>query len=78
MESFNHLIDELANYISERKQNPGQFYCSTIDLNYAYSQIPLDPNIQKHCNFSLLGGKGTGTYRFINGFYGLTDMPATF
>ena len=78
MQSIDHLIDEVANYISERKQNPGQFYFSKIDLKYAYSQIPLDPNIQKHCNFSLLGGKATGNHRFINGFYGLTDMPATF
>ena len=57
MQSIDHLIDEVANYIFERKQNPGQFYFSKIDLKYAYSQIPLDPNIQKHCNFSLLGGK---------------------
>ena len=78
MQSIDHLIDEVANYISERKQNPGQFYFSEIDLKYAYSQIPLDSNIQKHCNFSLLGGKATGTCRFINGFYGLTDLPATF
>ena len=78
MQSIDHLIGEVANYISERKQNPGLFYFNKIDLKYAYSQIPLDPNTQKHCNFSLLGGKATGTYRFINGFYGLTDMPATF
>ena len=78
MQSIDHLIDEVATYISERKQNPGEFFFSKIDLKYAYSQIPLDPNIQKHCNFSILGGKATGTYRFINGFYGLTDMPATF
>ena len=78
MQSIDHLIDEEANFISERKQNQGQFYFSKIDLKYAYSQIPLDPNIQKHCNFSLLGGKSTGTYRFINGFYGILNMPATF
>ena len=78
MQSIDHLIDEVATYISERKQNPGEFFFSKIDLKYAYSQIPLDPNIQKHCNFSILGGKATGTYRFINGFYALTDMPATF
>ena len=78
MQSIDHLIDEVAAYTAERKQNPGQFFFSKIDLKYAYSQIPLDPNIEKHCNFSILGGKATGTYRFINGFYGLTDMPATF
>ena len=64
--------------MSERKKAKGQFYFSKIDLKYAYSQIPLDNNIQKHNNFSILGGKATGTYRFINGFYGLTDMPAKF
>ena len=54
------------------------FYFSKIDLNYAYSQIPLDPQLQKHCNFNILGGKATGSYKFLNGFYGLTDKPATF
>ena len=33
---------------------------------------------QKHCNFYILGGNAIGTYRFIKGFYGLTDMLATF
>ena len=51
---------------------------SKIDLKYAYSQIPLHKDTQKHCNFNILGGNATQTYRFINGFYGLTDMPATF
>ena len=32
----------------------------------------------KHCNFSIVGGKATGTYRFRTGFYGLTDMPNEF
>ena len=48
------------------------------DLKYAYSQIPLDESIAKHCNFSILEGRATGTYRIIGGFYGLTDMPATY
>ena len=43
-----------------------------------YSQIPLGDSIAEHCNFNIFGEKATGTYRFINGFYGLTDMPATF
>ena len=33
---------------------------------------------RKHCNFSILGGNASGKYRFINGSYGLRDMPATF
>ena len=78
MQSIDHLMDSVAVYISERKNKQGKYFFSKIDLKYAYSQIPLDDNIKKHCNFNILGGKATGTYRFINGFYGLTDMPATF
>ena len=78
MQSINHLIDAVTLYISERQKSPGTYWFSKIDLKYAYSQIPLDELIAKHCNFSILGGRATGTYRFINGFYGLTDMPATF
>ena len=48
------------------------------DLKYAYSQIPLDKSIAIHCNFSILERRATETYRIISGFYGLTDMPATF
>ena len=78
MQSINHLIDSVAVYISEGKPKQGKYIFSKFDLKYAYRQIPLDDNIKKHCNFSILGGKATGIYRFINGFYGLTDKPATF
>ena len=78
MQSIDHLIDEEAIYISERKQETSQFYFAKIDLKYAYIKIPLDTSIQKHCNFSILGGKATGTYRFINGLMKHFDMPATF
>ena len=49
-----------------------------MNLKYAYSHIPRDENNQKHCNFKLFVCRATGTYRFVNEFYGLTDMPATF
>ena len=78
MQSIDHLIVAVATYISERSNQNGTFYFSKIDLKYAYSQIPLEPELQKHCNFNILGGKATGTYRFLKGFYGLTDIPATF
>ena len=38
----------------------------------------LDPGNSIHCNFNIVSGEGTGTYRFITRFYGLTDMPASF
>ena len=78
MQSIDHLIDAVANYVSERSTEQGTFHFSKIDMKYACSQIPLDRQLQKHCSFNILGGKATGTYRFLNGFYGLTDMPATF
>ena len=78
MQCIDHLMDTISKKNSEQKNNPGTFYFSKIDLKYAYSQIPLHKDTQKHCNFNILGGNATGTYRFIDGFYGLTDMPATF
>ena len=48
MQSIDHLIDSVAVYISERRNLPGKYFFPKIDLKYAYSQIPLDENIQKH------------------------------
>ena len=78
MQSIDNLMDSVAKYISDNKNKQGNFLFSKVDLKYAYSQIPLHPEIRKHCNFNILGGKSTGTYQFVNGFYGLSDMPATF
>ena len=41
-------------------------------------QVPLDESTAKHCNFQLIGGKSTGTYRFITGHYGLSILPTEF
>ena len=49
-----------------------------MDLTYAYGQLPLNAETSVQCNFSLFGGRSTGTYRFKTGFYGLTTMPAEF
>ena len=46
MQSIDHLIDAVANYVSERSTEQGTFYFSKTDLKYAYSQIPLDPQLQ--------------------------------
>ena len=76
-----HNIDCLMHSIAQtitQSSDDGEVLFSTIDLRYAYSQLPLDPETAKHCNFNLIGGQATGTYRFNTGFYGLTDMPAEF
>ena len=78
MRSIDHLLDAVALHISQRQNSPGLFWFSKIDLKYAYSQIPLDQSVANRCNFSVLGGRATGIYRFLNGFYGLLNMTATF
>ena len=49
-----------------------------MDLTYAYGQLPLRADTSVQCNFSLIGGKLTGTYRFKTSFYGLTTLPSEF
>ena len=43
-----------------------------------FTQVSLEQKTSEQCNFSLVGGKSTGTYRFKNGLYALTSMPAEF
>ena len=47
-------------------------------MRIAYGQVPLDKETAKHCNFQIIGGKATGTFRYITGFHGLTVMPTEF
>ena len=77
MHHIDWLMDNIAQTITQ-SSDEGEVLFSTIDLGYAYSQIPLDEEKAKQCNFNIVGSQITGTYRFNNGFYGLTDMPAEF
>ena len=74
MPNIDLLLDNIAEVVKSEKSKQTQF--STLDLRYAYSQIPLDKTTREQCNFSLIGGNATGTYQVQTGFYGLTDMPA--
>ena len=76
MPNIEELVDTIGQLISEKKQ--GEVYFTTMDLTYAYGQLPLSEETSVHCHFSLVGGQLTGTYRFRTGFYGLTSMPAEF
>ena len=74
-------IDEFFDTIQQNlNTNASQetAYFSTLDLKYAYSQVNLDQETARHCNFNIVSGEGTGTNSFITGFYGLIDMPAAF
>ena len=74
-------IDNLSDTIQQNLNTTASqetAYFSTLDLKYAYSQFNLDPETSRHCIFNTFSGEGRGTYRFITGFYGLTNMPLTF
>ena len=76
MPNFDELIDGASQIVAENKS--GFFYFTVLDLKYAYSQLKLAADTAKQCNFKIVGGKATGTFRFLTGFYGLADMPAEF
>ena len=75
MPNLENLMDMVAETIDGKE---GQVFYSSIDMKYAYGQIPLEESTAKHCNFQIIGGKSTGTYRFVTGHYGLTKMPTEF
>ena len=76
MPNIDLLQDNIAQVVKSDKTKHTLF--SKLDLRYAYSQIPLDQKTREQCNFSLISGNATGTYRFQTGFCGFTDMPAKF
>ena len=47
-------------------------------MTYAYGQVPLHLLTAISCNFQIIEGESTGTFRFITVFYGLTVMPTEF
>ena len=75
MPNLDNLIDMIAEELEERK---GEAWYSSVDMTYAYGQVPLHELTKRHCNFQIVGGKSTGTYRFTTGYYGLTVMPTEF
>ena len=76
MPNVDELIEGVSLIVTENKS--GYLYFTVLDLKYAYSQLKLAVDTAKQCNFEIVGGKATGTYRFLTGFYGLADMPAGF
>ena len=77
MPNIDNLIDTIQQNLNTTASQETAYF-STLDLKYAYSQLNPDRETARHCNFNIISGDGTGTYRFITGFYGLTDMPAEF
>ena len=76
MPNLLELLDSAAQIITSDKI--GDVWLTSLDLKYAFSQIPLSDEVSRRCNFIIVCGEQTGTYRFKTGFYGLTDMPKKF
>ena len=76
MPNLLELLDSAAQIITSH--NIGDVWFTSLDLKYAFSQIPLSDEFSRHCNFNIICGEQTGTYRFKTGFYGLTDKPKKF
>ena len=76
MPNLLELLDSAAQIITS--DTSGDVWFTSLDLKYAFSQIPLSEEVSRHCNFNIVCGEQTGTYRFKTGFYGLTDMPKEF
>ena len=76
MPNKHELIDSAAQIIT--KDTPGKVWLTSLDLKYAFSQLPLSDLTSSHCNFSIFCGEATGAYRFKTGFNRLTDMPTEF
>ena len=77
MPNIDNLIDRIQQNLNTSASQETAYF-STLDLTYAYSHFKLDLEMARHCNFNIISSERTGTYRFITGFYGLTDMPAAF
>ena len=68
MPNIDELVDGLSQIIAERKA--GDVYFTTLDFTYAYGQVSLDQRNNEQGNFSLRGGKSTGTQRLRMDFTG--------
>ena len=76
MPNLLELLDSAAQIITSDKVSDVWF--TSLDLKFAFSQIPLSDEVSRQCNFNIVCGEQTGTYRFKTGFYGLTDKPKVF
>ena len=65
-------MDMIAERLDSAK---GEAWYSSVDLTYSYRQVPLHALTARPCNFQIIGGESTCTYRFETCFYGLEVMP---
>ena len=63
-------LDDLLNTFAETitTQKGEKVWFTSVDLKYAFGQVFLNPELAKHCNFAITGGKASGIYRFKRDF----------
>ena len=76
MPNMEELLNQISAELSRNDHDP--IWISVIDLDYAYGQMKLAPEISKLCNFAVTGENMNEYYRFLKGFYGPADIPSIF
>ena len=68
MPNVEELITQISRKIADGPAD--EIWISKFDLDYAYGQLLLSREARNLCIFAVTGGKFTGYYRFLKGFYG--------
>ena len=76
MPNLLELLHSAAQIITSESE--GTVWFLSLDLKYAFSRLPIDDSVSKHCKFSTESGEFMDTYRFKTELYGLTVMPKEF
>ena len=58
MPNLENLIDMIAEKVDKEG---GETWYSSVDMTYAYGQVPIHELTKNHCNFQIVGVKSTGT-----------------
>ena len=80
MPNIENQIDIIQQNTSVNTTNETAYF-TKLDLKYVYSQLIFDsetPLPSRPYKFNIISGECAGTYCFITGYYGLTNMPAAF
>ena len=76
MPNMEELMSRISRRIADGEKD--EIWISKLDLDYAYGQLKLSERAKNLCVFTVTGGKFTGYYKFLKGFYGLADIPTVF
>ena len=64
MPNVDKINDGVSQIVTENKESI--LYFTMLDLKYAFSQFKLAADKAEQCDFNIVGGKATGTYKFLS------------